>query len=326
MVLVFRDPRRKGKSVEGIYESLLQDLKPYLNIESYYFDDTLSFWTNRKKILKLKPALVHITSDIYNLVPFLDKTKTIITIHDLGRYKEFKGIKQWIYRFLWLQWPAKKCDAIVSVSAYTMQDILVAIGSNFAKKVSVIHNPVPKGFHFSEKFIQTQTPVILAVGTASNKNIDRLIEAVNGITCMLVFVGELTKTQEQILASQKTDFICYKDLTAEEIKIKYEECDLVYFVSLHEGFGMPVIEAQAIGRPVLVSDRCSLPEVAGQGAHFISNPQDPAEIRNGILRILNDTPYRQTLIDAGKQNVRRFSYQNVLQTYLTLYKKVLARG
>ena len=77
----------------------------------------------------------------------------------------------------------------------------------------------------------------------------------------------------------------YCNLSNEEIKKKYEDCDILTLVSTYEGFGMPIIEANRVGRPVITSNILSMPEVAGEAACLV-NPFDIENIN--FLRIIND--------------------------------------
>ncbi len=78
----------------------------------------------------------------------------------------------------------------------------------------------------------------------------------------------------------------------------YHRADIVSLVSTYEGFGMPIIEGQAIGRAVIAGNVASMPEIAGDGACLV-DPYDVPAIRTGILRIINDPEYRESLIARG---------------------------
>ena len=99
----------------------------------------------------------------------------------------------------------------------------------------------------------------------------------------------------------------------------------VLYPSLYEGFGFPVLEAQACGTAVLTATTSSLPEVAGDTALLV-DPLDTAAITQGIQRLVQDEAYRQELVQRGFENVRRFSWEEtavqLLQTLEKAYLKV----
>jgi glycosyltransferase involved in cell wall biosynthesis len=95
------------------------------------------------------------------------------------------------------------------------------------------------------------------------------------------------------------------------------------FVSLHEGFGMPIIEANATGRPVVCSAVCSLPEVAGDAALYIKDPTQIAQIRAGILKVISEDDTRQQLVERGLQNAKRFSNETITAAYEEMYANYL---
>ena len=92
---------------------------------------------------------------------------------------------------------------------------------------------------------------------------------------------------------------------------------------VHTIFGMPILEAQATGRPVLTSNCASMPDVAGGGALLV-DPTSVASIRAGLQRLLCDPACRQELIERGQANVRRFSATAIARQYLQIYQSLAA--
>jgi glycosyltransferase involved in cell wall biosynthesis len=101
----------------------------------------------------------------------------------------------------------------------------------------------------------------------------------------------------------------------------YQDADIVSFPSTYEGFGMPILEAQAVGRVVVTSRVLSMPEVAGEGACFV-DPFDPSSIRRGLEQVIGDGDYRQKLIQKGFKNVERFDAERIANQYREVYVKV----
>ena len=162
--------------------------------------------------------------------------------------------------------------------------------------------------------------MILQVGTSANKNVLRLVEALEGLRCRLVLIGSLGDELKQKLAACNVAYENFVDIAHESLYEKYVQCDIVSFVSLGEGFGVPIIEAQALGRPLITSNISPMREVAGDGACLI-DPLDVSQIREGIQRIICDQIYRNYLLEKGLDNVKKYSPTRISAQYLELYKK-----
>ncbi len=322
IVLVFRDPSRQGTSVEEIYSGLLNELKKRIDIEAYYYDDSRSVLSNCRSIRDRNPGIVHITSDVYYIVPFLGRAKTVITIHDIGRFKTMKGIRRWIYKLIWLKMPTSLADGVITVSNYTRENVLKYLGAKLADKVNVIYNPVPTGFRYWPKTFNVDCPEILQVGSAIHKNLDRVIKALKGIHCRLVIIGRITPQQKTLLEENEIDFRQFSSISYEDVQKQYGSCDMVTFVSIHEGFGMPVVEANATGRPILCSSICSLPEIGGDAALYVEDPTSVEEIRDKIKYIIAHSSVQKELIDNGLKNVARFDFGRIINQYERYYKKI----
>src|SRR5690606_5499140 len=136
-----------GHSVEELYQGIMPQLRDHFLVSSYAFDDKLSWKTNIDNIKNMKPDLVHVTSDMYQYIPFMPGKK-FMTLHDLGYFKGLKGWKKQIYKFMWLYVPAKVCHRVVTVSNYTREEFRKVFGNKLTEKLQVIHNPVHPLFSF----------------------------------------------------------------------------------------------------------------------------------------------------------------------------------
>jgi glycosyltransferase involved in cell wall biosynthesis len=93
-----------------------------------------------------------------------------------------------------------------------------------------------------------------------------------------------------------------------EKKSLLKNADMFVFPSFYEGFGIPILEAQASGIPVVTSDVSSMPEVAGKGALFI-DPDSPTQIAEAIYKIISEPAVRNNLIASGQENLKNFSWE-----------------
>nr|WP_255720808.1 glycosyltransferase [Acuticoccus kalidii] len=162
---------------------------------------------------------------------------------------------------------------------------------------------------------------ILAVGAKPNKNLTRLLAAMKGLEVMLVLLAPIGRADAAMLAQSGVPFETHSDLSADEVGWLYATCDLLAMVSTEEGFGMPIVEAQQMGCPVLTSNLSSMPEIAGAGALLV-DPYDVDAIRNGLLAILTDATLRDRLVIAGRRNARRFEPAAVAERLIAIYAAV----
>jgi alpha-1,3-rhamnosyl/mannosyltransferase len=109
----------------------------------------------------------------------------------------------------------------------------------------------------------------------------------------------------------------------DEMVALYSGARLFVLPSLHEGFGLPLLEAMACGTPVICSNVCALPEVAGNAALFF-DPTKPEEIADTARRVLDDTDLQASLIAEGQSRVRLFSAENMASATLTAYQRACA--
>jgi glycosyltransferase involved in cell wall biosynthesis len=216
--------------------------------------------------------------------------------------------------------PVKRARFVTTVSEAAKRDLLSHTCCD-PKKIVVIHNPISEEFLHRPKEFNRFNPRILQVGTASNKNVPRLVRSLEGIACKLVIIGALSEELRALLQQYQIRYENHTNLSLGEVVKQYELADLVTLASTIEGFGLPILEANAIGRPIVTSNISSMPEVAGDAACLV-DPLDVASIRAGILRVVEDENYRDGLISKGLENVRRFRADAIAAEYLRLYREV----
>jgi glycosyltransferase involved in cell wall biosynthesis len=101
----------------------------------------------------------------------------------------------------------------------------------------------------------------------------------------------------------------------------YSQCDIFLYPSLRESFGIPMLEAMSCNVPVITSNTSSMPEIAEDAAHIV-NPLQPEEITDGLITILNNEAYRQSLCEKGLERSKQFSWKNMAKEYLKLYETI----
>ncbi len=266
-----------------------------------------------------KHGINHITGDIHYIALAMPHCKKVLTIHDLVTLRiDGNPIKRCILRKLWFEWPLRHCDIVTCISENTRTQLLQNFKIN-PQRIIVIPNPLNPDYTYTPKTFNEHCPQILHVGTGWNKNLIRVAQALKDITCRLVIVGKLSHEQHTALHNCKIDYRNEVNISDQQLLKEYHDCDILSFPSLFEGFGMPVIEGQAVGRCVLTSNRPPMDGIAGQGACLVT-PDSTQSIRQGFQRIIQNSNYRQQLINNAQQNILRFQLTHICQQYKEIYQ------
>lgn len=262
----------------------------------------------------------HVTGDVHYLTYLFPRARTVLTVLDCVTLERLHGWRRALFWFFWYWLPVHRVGYVTVISEYTKRELLRFV-SFPAGRVSVIYPSVSEEFTFDDKALDMARPRILQIGTTMNKNLPRVIEALRGLPCRLVIVGALSTAMTAALAQAGIEWENHVGLSRAQLVDQYRLADLVLFVSTYEGFGLPIVEGNAVGRPVITSNICSMPEVAGDAACIV-NPFDIDSIRAAVERLRADPAYCRQLIEAGRRNVERFRLSKIAAQYADLYRRI----
>lgn len=324
-IVYFHRNLKAGYSINKVTQTIVRGIPdkqeyyvPYVGASlKAIVQNMLYVWRHREK-----GSIHHITGDIHYCILALLGCKSVLTIHDTVplEFNQLSWVKKLIMEWLWYRIPLRLASEVVCISEETKRCVQKYTGR---KDIVVIHNAIDPIFEEAsmEKHADDGVKTVLLIGTGPNKNLERTFEALAGLKCRLVIIGELLPEQEDALSRNHLDYIHKMGLTDEQILEAYEKCDIVSFISMFEGFGMIVIEANKVGRPVICSDIPVLKEVAGDAALFV-DPYDIKSMRAGFERLLSEPDLCQALVERGRNNVRRFDVSAIRQQWQALYAQM----
>jgi glycosyltransferase involved in cell wall biosynthesis len=281
----------------------------------------------------------------------LDKRQSSITCHDvlairgsLGHADAFVSASRFGRKLQkWILYHLSRAERMASVSEFTLQQLLDLVKNPGFKQPTgwkVIHNAFNAEFRpllpaeykaiLQQVGIVAPTPFLLHVGSSLvRKNRCMLLEMVHildrrwmGNIC---FAGEAL--DEVLLA--RIDALGLRERVISVVKpdhntlvALYSACEAFVFPSFSEGFGWPLIEAQACGAPVIASNTAPMPEVSG-GSALHADPNNPTEFAEALLA-LQQLDARAALVQRGFDNCQRFESAHMIQAYLNLYEVAYA--
>jgi glycosyltransferase involved in cell wall biosynthesis len=323
VVHLTRRPHPHQRSIEIVFETVRAHLPPDVAVRVETSSHFSSGVVPRLKAVlearRLQGSVTHVVGDIHYVTLLMRRRSTVLTVHDVEFLSRAGRLKHLLYSWLWLRMPVAR-SAVVTVPSEGSRTALVAtLGRD--PGVRVVPNPLRPGFQHAPHGERTGPPVVLLMGTWPNKNLPRSAEALRGLPVQVVLIGPVDDRQRSLLDDAVPGWTHHPGPDDDEVVRLVRSCDLLLFPSLQEGFGLPIVEAQATGRPVVTSDRQPMSDVSG-GAAVLVDPEDVASVRAGVLRVLEDPALAEDLVRRGLVNVQRFSPRAVAAQYAEIYREL----
>lgn len=300
-------------------------------------------WTQVRLSLEMlfhRPDVLFIPA---HTVPFIHPRETIVTIHGLEYEFCPEGYSWWerLYMRFSIRHSVRWASHVIAVSENTQHD-LMQLYHVPAEKIGVIYEGIGKMVEDSQSMLEEKQSnnslsslFFLFVGRLEKrKNVARIIEAFaifkkkTRLPHRLVLVGKpgygYKKIKDQISKSKyQTDIVELGYVSEAEKWVLLKKAEALVFPSLYEGFGLPILEAQMVGTPVVTSTTSSLPEIAGGGA-FLVDPTRSKELSRALVSVATDERRRAGIINEATQNVDRFSWVRCARGVAQLLKRSLS--
>lgn len=292
---------------------------------------------------RLRPDLIHFPHFNH---PIFYKGDFVVTIHDLtlSDYSERGNlVKRFIYKKV-ISSAAYRSKRILTVSDYVNKQLTREFGLPIGKVVTTYNGIDSKFTRITNPLTLSKIdryglkdPFIISVGQwRSHKNLLRLVEAFKKVTeevgneypkLNLAFVGRKEEKYPQL--QHKIDELKLGDrviftgfVKDEDLPVIYNNATLFVFASLSEGFGLPGLEAQACGVPVISSNKTALPEIYGDGALYF-DPENVKDMADKITMVLKDRVLQDRLRKLGLKNSQKYSWKETAKKTLAVYREVL---
>jgi len=277
-------------------------------------------------------------------VPKLKRVPIVASLHDaiMLKHAEYTNLKLRKLKNHVLRKHASYADQVIAVSHAMVEDI-VRYWQVPEEKINVVYHGVDESWLIKksdqqkkavlEKYNIEKNYVFFSGTLQPRKNLERLIRAFRALpkevldAHQLIIVGKNGWGSEGVLdairAGEREGLIRWLGyIPFDDVKTLCQAASAVAYVSLSEGFGLPILDGFASGTPVITSSVSSMPEIAGGGAYLV-DPENIDNIRQALLDVLTDATLQSRLVDLGNKRVRDFSWKKCVEQTYKVYEKVV---
>ena len=252
--------------------------------------------------------------------------KVVTTVHDFT-YEYFKsGLTKQIHCRQKYD-AVRHSDIIVCISENTKQDLLYFLPDIDQGKIRVIYNGVSEDYHPIENRIKEFERYVLFVGARDGyKNFKFVVETLKDTPFNLAVCGKPLSLEEQQFIDSTlghSRYRVFENVDNHELNLIYNSVYCLAYPSSYEGFGIPVLEAQRAGCPVIALNKSSIPEIIGDTPLLMDKLDKSIFIEK--LQILTDIHVRDSIIKSGLENSSRFSWNKMASEYLAIYNDLLEK-
>lgn len=260
--------------------------------------------------------------------------QNVTTVHDFTYEYYRKGLPKHVH-FFQKSNAIKNSDHIICVSENTKKDLLRFIPKIEESKISVIYNGVDSSYYqFTSSNLIKSSKVpfncgeyLIYIGDRKSdyKNFTLAVNVCKNTKIPLVIVGGGALNQNEVIFLDSEmgaiNYVHLSGIDNKELNILYNNALCLLYPSLYEGFGIPVLEAQKAGCPVIATKSSSIPEIIGSVSTLVEKPEI-SMISHIIKQLKNDSNFRLQQINIGLNNSSRFSWDKCYEETKEVYKKL----
>ena len=258
------------------------------------------------------------------------KSINITTAHDFTYELHWSGIKKYVHIAQKTK-ALNNSNSIICISNFT-RDLMLKLYPNLSKKrIEVIYNGINAkelldnsklNFKKFIRFEEDEYALYIGDRKALYKNFRIACRAVELSKVPLVIVGGGSLTSNELLLLQNINYQHVLFASDQELSYLYSKALLLLYPSISEGFGIPLIEAQILGCPIISTNKSCIPEIAGEGA-ILLDKIDKYSLSSSIDEILRKSQTRDKLVELGYLNASRFSWDKTRKETIELYKDLI---
>lgn len=321
VALVLRRHDVGMNSVERLFSAVADSLPADIEAEvvhlPFYSRRPLDLLRNCLFVRRLSHDVIHVTGDVNYCGILAARRRVLLTVLDLVSLRRLTGVRLAAVRTFWYILPLRRSGRQSTISNYIAGELASAFPRS-SRNVRVVHCPLvveraePQG---------DREAVLLQVGTSPNKNVPAAVAIAERLGMPVRIVGQISPELRAVISRSKAEVVELGTLSDAQVADEYLRASVLVFLSFYEGFGMPVIEAQASGLPVVTSTAASLPEVAGEAALLV-DPDDVEGAADLIRRLIGSAEFRAEVIARGRQNCARFDPVVVAAQYAEIYRAI----
>jgi glycosyltransferase involved in cell wall biosynthesis len=284
--------------------------------------------------IKKLPARSIFHSSYYR-IPLQKDVVKIITVYDFTYEYYCTGVSRWVHSWQ-KNFALKNSDGVICISDSTKNDLFKFLPNIDKEKVKTIYISAGEEFHKifeienkikSSRFKEIENKkVILYVGDRKSKykNFKIAVDIVSKLDdyiLLSVGAGEITAGERLMVNENITGrFFHYLGVSSEELNILYNYAFCFLYPSSYEGFGIPVLESMRAGCPVVSTNISSIPEVASHAALLVDDICAENFIKQ--VKLLEDSEFRQSKINEGFKQAKKFSWDKCFEETITFYNEI----